>query len=98
MRLIEMFDEYDSDEELAIEFDELNSEEKEDIDFQDLMYYPSNVEIDPDTEVSLVLDGFTLYTASWKEVLLWIDEHWESLSGKFSVVRDGMVIHSFNIA
>lgn len=67
-------------------------------DFDDLMFNPVHVRIHDDAMVSLVKDGAVLQHDKWENIIDWINENWNTLTGRYMVAERGMVIHEFTIA
>lgn len=71
------------------------------VDFESydaMKYNPVGVNIDPETRVDLVRDGQILRTGSWEEIVMWINDNFHQLNGKFDVSRGGAVLHTITLS
>lgn len=58
---------------------------------------PTHINVDEGDTVSLVHDGQTLRTSTWKELKDWLSKNWDNLQGTYFVSQDGQVLHRFRI-
>lgn len=66
--------------------------------YDELRFNPSHVRIDPEVMVDLVRDGQILRTASWEDIIQWINDNYRKLNGKFDVSRGGAVLHTITLS
>lgn len=76
---------------------ELYSNTSDDV-FKQSIINPMSVVIDPNTYVEVIKNDDYIYEGYWGEVVDWLEDNWDSLSGSYDIVRDGETVHSFTVA
>ena len=69
-----------------------------DDDFRAIVNIPSHVNIDPTTEVTLVKNNRTIHNASWEDMINWIRNNFDNMSGTYRILYQDQELHSFRIA
>jgi len=66
--------------------------------YEDFLYNPVGVHIDPETRVDVIQNAQVIKTDSWENIVAWINDNFNKLSGKFDISHQGAVLHTITLS